>query len=300
MSEATDREKIYISEIPAPSSDAVQFILQCDSVSEDELKTYLSQHLAKTDTHLKQRGKEDTEKYIKIITKGLRKKSKQANALRFFYYGYYIRQLEELLERYKTDVIASARMVLVSKKHYSDILKFLYKQGCSQQKNISESLGINKSNLNRIMNQLLDNDLVVRSVGPRCVFFELSPSGYKFVRESSMVVDLTDKPNLSKMLLQRPVQRLKSEVQQNTDFEYAKLFSNITERWIPTKRNIEYHSYMRDESPLFAQKANGDQAEFVDIRVDLDGLRDMIQKKQHRERYGLGISDVRNIVRNEY
>ena len=303
MSEAKDREKINISESAVPSCDAVQFISQCDNVSEDGVRTFLSQHLSKTDTHLKQQDKEYIEKYIRIITKGLRKKSKQANALRFFYYGYYIRQLEELLERNKNEVIAAARMVLVSKKHYSDILRFLYEKGCSQQKNISESLGINKSNLNRIMNQLLDNDLVVRSVGPKCVFYELSSPGYRFVRESAFIANSKDRSNSSKIPLQRHVERIKMEVLQDAYVEELKQICDMQARWILAKRNIELDGQVMVESPVSAHKIRSEQGELVDVKVDMESLemiREMIQKKRHKEMRELGHADIRDFVRNEY
>ena len=71
-----------------------------------------------------------------------------------------------------------------------DILRYIFENGCSQQKDISSALGIDKSNLNRIMNNLADNDLVVKLVGPKCAFFELSANGYTFVRQQAFSREL--------------------------------------------------------------------------------------------------------------
>ena len=304
MSELTDRERDKVADTSVSSHEATQFVSQCDSIDESELKTFLSQHVAKTDTYLKLHGKENTEKYIRIVAKGLRKKSKQSNALRFFYYGYHIRQQEELLDQYKTEMVASARTVLVSKKHYGAILKFLYERGCSQQKIISETLGINKSNLNRMMNSLLENDLVVKSVGPRCVFFELSSSGYKFVREHSLLGKPTVSIKRTKSPLQSYVEEIKLDIKKTEPLsEFTQAYETMT-RWLSAKRNVEFQNdlIVIEQQPQ-REKVNEESVGLIDITVDrktVDSVLNSIRKKQGKDWNQSSISDARNLVRNGY
>lgn len=173
----------------AKSYNATLFVSQCAEISDAQIKTFLSQHVAEIGKYVEEHD-EDAAKYIRVITKGLRQESKKADALRYYYYGYYIRQQEEQLEKTKKSIEATKMVVLTAKKHYMDILRYLFESGCSQQKDISSALGIDKSNLNRIMNNLADNDLVVKLVGPKCAFFELSANGYTFVRQQAFSREL--------------------------------------------------------------------------------------------------------------
>lgn len=188
---------------------ATLFVSQCAEISDAQIKTFLSQHLAEVGKYVEEHD-EDAARYIRVITKGLRQESKKADALRYYYYGYYIRQQEEQLEKTRKSIEATKMVVLTAKKHYMDILRYLFESGCSQQKDISNALGIDKSNLNRIMNNLADNELVVKLVGPKCAFFELSANGYTFVRQQAFSSELPTRIT-KKTPLENRIERFKKE-----------------------------------------------------------------------------------------
>ena len=110
----------------AKSYNATLFVSQCAEISDAEIKTFLSRHLAEVGKYVEEHD-EDAARYIRVITKGLRQESKKADALRYYYYGYYIRQQEEQLERTKKSIEATKMVVLTAKKHYMDILRYLLK-----------------------------------------------------------------------------------------------------------------------------------------------------------------------------
>lgn len=193
----------------AKSYNATLFVSQCAEISDAQIKAFLSQHLAEVGKYVDEHD-EDAAKYIRVITKGLRQESKKADALRYYYYGYYIRQQEEQLEKTRKSIEATKMVVLTAKKHYMDILRYLFESGCSQQKDISSALGIDKSNLNRIMNNLADNELVVKLVGPKCAFFELSANGYTFVRQQAFSRELPTRIT-KKTPLENRIERFKKE-----------------------------------------------------------------------------------------
>lgn len=188
---------------------ATLFVSQCAEISDAQIKTFLSQRLAEVGKYVEEHD-EDAARYIRVITKGLRQESKKADALRYYYYGYYIRQQEEQLEKTRKSIEATKMVVLTAKKHYMDILRYLFESGCSQQKDISNALGIDKSNLNRIMNNLADNELVVKLVGPKCAFFELSANGYTFVRQQAFSSELPTRIP-KKTPLENRIERFKKE-----------------------------------------------------------------------------------------
>lgn len=188
---------------------ATLFVSQCAEIGDAQIKTFLSQHLAEMAKYVEEHD-EDAARHIRVITKGLRQESKKADALRYYYYGYYIRQQEEQLEKTRKSIKTTKMVALTAKKHYMEILRYLFESGCSQQKDISRALGIDKSNLNRIMNNLADNELVVKLVGPKYAFFELSAHGYTFVRQQVFSRELPTRIT-KKSPLENSVERFKKE-----------------------------------------------------------------------------------------
>lgn len=205
---------------------ATLFVSQCAEIGEAQIKTFLSQHLAEMAKYVEEND-EEAARHIRVITKGLRQESKKADALRYYYYGYYIRQQEEQLEKTKKSIEATKVVVLTAKKHHMDILRYLFESGCSQQKDISSALGIDKSNLNRIMNNLADNDLVVKLVGPKCAFFELSANGYTFVRQQAFASELPACIS-KKSPLENRIERFKKENQRSQE---GKKLYNLLKPW---------------------------------------------------------------------
>ena len=276
MSDLNNRKKDGVSRSGIDAQNAVLFISQCAEVKEDQLKSYLSHHIAETEKEIVAHGETSVRKYVRLITKGLRQKSKQADALRYYYYGYYIRQQEELLEKQRRKVIASARNVLISRKHYADILRYLFEHGCVQQKDISMSLDIDKSNLNRIMGNLVEHDLVTKSIGPRCVFFELSSSGYAFMREQSILGNSSAKARIASPLENR-LESFKIEckeaprIKDNTSFGVGSKgavygVAAVRSSYLASLRNM-----LASPNSNLAPKSKG-RNEVLEVKVDMTQL----------------------------
>lgn len=276
MSDLDIRKKDRASQSGIDAEGAELFISQCAEVGEDQLKSYLSHHIAETEKEIVAYSEAIVRKYVRVITKGLRQKSKQAGALRYYYYGYYIRQQEELLEKQRKKVIASARNILISRRHYADILRYLFEHGCVQQKDISVSLDIDKSNLNRIMGNLVEHDLVVRSIGPRCVFFELSSSGYTFMREQSLLENSVAKARIASPLENR-LESFKVEYKEaprnkdNTAFRVGTTGGAYGVIALRSSYLASLENMLATPSSNLAPKSKG-RNEVLDVKVDMTQL----------------------------
>ena len=81
--------------------------------------------------------------------------------------------------------------------------------------------------MNRIMNNLADNELVVKLVGPKCAFFELSANGYTFVRQQAFSRELP--AHISKKSpLENRIERFKKE---NQGVQEGKKLYNSLKPW---------------------------------------------------------------------
>lgn len=293
MEDLNNKKKDEMVQLTPVAHDVAIFVSQCSDVKDDQLKTFLSQHIDSTRRGIAIYGEEHVKKYVHILTKSLRKKSKQAEALRYYYYGYFIRQQEELIENHRKNVAASTRTILASKKHYMDVLCYLFKCGCMQPKDISSSLALDKSNLNRIMNNLVENDLVTKSVGPRCVFFELSSSGYSFVREHSLLGNVSLKAGVVSPLENR-IESFKIEYADSTSKKdgrnYKADLKNLSyETMIDHVAHYDLFEAGRKKYDPNTPSKHKEKSDVLEVKVDIAAIGMIVEKwglkeKDHGER----------------
>lgn len=202
-------------------ADAINFVNQCEQIPSDSLCAILSEHIASLRTELQTSKPEVIESYIHIIYKGLYHKSENAHALRYFLWGYFAREQESVLQTAFNTQKAKLVDVLSSKKHFSEIICYLYENGCSQQQNLVRYLGVNKSNLSRLFKSLVDCGLVVKSTGPKQAFYELSQEGYLYYKQHYASQNLS--------ILQPSQQQLESEVVQiRSKMQYRSIDDNVS------------------------------------------------------------------------
>ena len=169
---------------------AVDFVETCVNVDENELKGILSSYIKYLWQAIRHNTVECLDGFINTVYKGLRFKSERAGAIKYFYFGYYARYQEEVLnEAQKYDVHVKINQI-ASKKHFERIMRYLYINGISQQKDIASELQIDKSNLSRILDEVADFKLASKLIGPKNVFYELTQEGYAYCRKYKWCADI--------------------------------------------------------------------------------------------------------------
>lgn len=165
--------------------DAESFVMDCVSPDEDASSVYqkLMGTIARVTEEISR--PDDAEvyahvKYLSRIAKGLRKNTADNCAFRFFYFGQFqthVDMLEQELDRDRSEVQILA---VANRKHFAPIMQLLYTDQVCQQQELSDKLGIDRSNLSREMQRLLDSGLVdSRTVG-RSRYYMLTPQGRRY------------------------------------------------------------------------------------------------------------------------
>lgn len=119
--------------------------------------------------------------FLRIISKKLQQESQNANAWRYFLYGRFDAQQEHLFQKLFDKSKNSQRENVLARKNVTSILQFLYANGASRPSLISKSLNIDRSNLSRIMDLLVTEELVekTKSEHSNIVIYELTSEGYQ-------------------------------------------------------------------------------------------------------------------------
>lgn len=185
MSEKKDLQSVF-QEIINHNIQVKDIVEKCDQASDEESKNMLSLYIKSIEKSIKLISYDNLKKLTSIVHRGLKFKSEQAGALKYFYFGYYSRGQEEILkqadEYYRRIKIGE----IASKKHFNSIMSYLAINGISRQRDISCSLHINKSNLSRILDEVVEYKLVNKMAGPKVVFYELTASGYKYCKTHNL------------------------------------------------------------------------------------------------------------------
>lgn len=119
--------------------------------------------------------------FLRIISKKLQQESHNANAWRYFLYGRFDAQQEHLFQKLLDKSKNSQRENILARKNVTSILQFLYANGASRPSLISKNLNIDRSNLSRIMDLLVAEELVekTKSEHSNIVIYELTSEGYQ-------------------------------------------------------------------------------------------------------------------------
>lgn len=165
---------------------AVKWVIQCEKTPIDALWKNLSAYVSQLKIASSLNTLDVLESFVHVVYKGFYHKSEIANGLRYFYWGYFAREQEEILRNASKDCKAKALSIVSSKKYFSDIIYYLYTNGCSQQRDIVNYLGVDKSNLSRLLQNLVNCGLIIKMSGPKSVFYELTQEGYNYFKQHEM------------------------------------------------------------------------------------------------------------------
>lgn len=188
--------QIVFQEIANQNMQAKDIVGKCVEFSDEDAKEFLALYIKNMEKHVKLIPYDKLKKLTSVVHRGLKFESEQAEALKYFYFGYYakcqeniLNQAEEYYQRIKIDEIAS-------KKHFKSIMRYLASNGISRQKDISVGLNINKSNLSRLLDEVVEHKLVNKMIGPRVVFYELTAAGYKYCKTHNLNISSTINKNI--------------------------------------------------------------------------------------------------------
>ena len=159
---------------------AVQFVAECTAADTATLNNKLRLALAKLRLEMKQKEpSESTKQYVRIVVKGLHFASDSTGMERFYSYGRFTAQIENLLE----DAMAQKRerdinTGVTARTAFAPIVRYLYRNGACQQKEIVADLHMDKANLSREMTKLEESGFVNKTKGSKFVYYELTQRGY--------------------------------------------------------------------------------------------------------------------------
>lgn len=224
---------------------AVNWVVSCEQTPVEELWRNLSIYISQLKTASRFNTVDALESFTHVVYKGFQHKSEEANALRFFYWGYFARKQEEVVNTASKDCVANAISIIASSKHFPEIMQYLYVNGCCRQKDIAASLGVDKSNLSRVLKVLVNCGLITKQSGPKHVFYELSPDGYSYYKKQDIAY------KYSSNLLKKSV-RLQSEaVQMRTALfhsESNRMIYYYQPSVLSSKNHFSEDSYAEEQS----------------------------------------------------
>lgn len=124
---------------------------------------------------------EDVNSFLKIISKSIQRESKQKNSWKFYLYGKYDSRQATLFNQLQMKIKKEQRAKILSKKNVPRVLQYLYSHGASRHGVIAKSLGLDRSNLLRLMEMLSEEGLVDRMKIPSAniTCYELTREGYQ-------------------------------------------------------------------------------------------------------------------------
>ena len=165
---------------------AVDFVNHCREISDEQLVKQLLMYINMLREAIGTCKWDEVEPIAHVVGKGFMHLCEERSALKFYYLGYYSRIQEELIQNFSRQIFQNATQQLLQTKHVKEILGYLYEYGCSRQSEIAKELRINKSNLSRKMEVIVEHKLINKRIGPKCVFYELSSSGYEYCRKKGI------------------------------------------------------------------------------------------------------------------
>ena len=165
---------------------AVEFVELCDKISEESILDILDSYILALEEASKSGNGEYIESIVHIINKGFKYFSEKNDAIKYYYYGYYSHIQEILVEKLSEYLIQDQIHQAVNTKHSKEILIYLFTKGVLRQKDLSELIKINKSNLARKIDKLIECKLICKQVGPKVVLYELTAKGYEYCRTNGL------------------------------------------------------------------------------------------------------------------
>lgn len=164
-----------------------EYVKLVQQIETEQLWFYLTEYMR----HLNDQTQEvlldidRIESVIRVVQKGFRYYSEKNDALRYYLYGYFAHQQEELLQ--KLYVIHNREQIerILTKKHLREIISYLYDHEIVQQKVLVNHLNVSKTNIDRIVQPLIDCGFVEKiKVGS--AFYRMTSMGYEYYRNNML------------------------------------------------------------------------------------------------------------------
>lgn len=229
---------------------AGNWVQQCEQAPVEKLWKMLSSYISQLKKASYFSTVDALEAFTHVVHKGFQHKSEEANALRFFYWGYFARKQEEVVSTANRDFQAKAINMIASSKHVPEIMQYLYINGCSQQKDIVTSLGVDKSNLSRVLKMLVDCGLITKQSGPKHVFYELSPDGYSYYKKHDIAYRYSSNMLKRSIRLQSEAVRMRDELF-HSELDYMFYYLEPTD--LPSsKKNVGEDPYAEEQCVEFS------------------------------------------------
>lgn len=245
-------EKLNKESTPA---DYVRYV---QNVGTDYLWVYLTEYLR----YLNDQAREITtdisnfESAIRVVQKGFRYYSEKNNALRYYFYGYFSHQQDELLKKVYSVYNHEHIERMLNKKYLRDIIAYLYTKGTVQQKDLVKYLKISKTNIDRTIQPLIDCSFVEK-IKLGSAFYKLTASGYEYYRKNKNKIK---KPYFEACLY-------------GIDNEFDKLYNfdkeDIETVGIPTSCRIEhYQKELSDSYEYFEMVSADNEQHYFSIKQE--------------------------------
>lgn len=226
--------------------EAVDLVVQCEQAPVEELWKKLSMYITQLRTASCCCALDVIESFTHVVYKGFYRKCEEANALRYFYWGYFVREQEDVVRAVSKDNKLKAIDLIASAKHFPEIMHYLYTNGCSQQREIVKSLGVDKSNLSRLLKVLVNCGLITKLSGPKHVFYELTHDGYSYYRERNLARHFSAEVSKKVVKLQSGAVQIRDEL---LHLDTAHLPCNVVPRPLHTiKLHINLDSRLEEDT----------------------------------------------------
>lgn len=166
-------------------SDAESFVTDCVSADGDASSVYQKlmgavARVAEQLSRLNHTEVHEQMQFLSIVAKGLRRNTAVNGAFRFFYFGQFQTHVDMLEQELERSLSEEEILSVASRKHFAPIMQLLYANQLCRQQELSDKLGIDRSNLSREMQRLENSGLVdSRTVG-RSRYYLLTPRGRRY------------------------------------------------------------------------------------------------------------------------
>lgn len=149
----------------------------------------------------------------KRIAGFLRKRSQREGYLRYYYFGMFQADVDRLQIELTNRQSVAARQSVTSRKHFTRIMQVLYSKDFVQQSILANELNIEKANLSREMQRLIDAGFVEQRKCGKYKIYNLSAVGRTYYNKNLLVQN-----QLNQIVSRQSVFRLRVSVPENALF----------------------------------------------------------------------------------
>ena len=173
--------------------------------------------------------------FLRVISKRVQVESKKAGAWRYYLYGRYDGQQEYLFEQLLKKEKKLHTEEILSRKNVARVIKYLYANGYTQQAQIAKDLQIDVGNMVKLMDLLLEEELVEKTKGAKFVFYDLTQRGKTICNQYYRAAAYMEEPVEQQLQINREERnesyRLLAIELQKKDYEKHAQFLKMAEQY---------------------------------------------------------------------